>query len=58
MEYIEHNGKTWIDNGVSSHGKDKAEAIKFARWMRKGGFVTAIVKKADGWHVLTRSEER
>ena len=53
---VQHNGQEWFDHGVSTHGKDKANAIKFAAHMRKGGFRSAIVKRSDGWHVLSRSE--
>lgn len=35
----------------------KAEALKSAAWMRKGGFRAAIVKRDDGWHYLSRAGE-
>jgi hypothetical protein len=54
---VEHAGKRWYDHGVSSHGKDRANALKFATHMRKGGFEAAIVKRSDGWHVLSRSAD-
>jgi hypothetical protein len=57
MGTVEHGGQKWWDNGVSSHGKDRANALKFATWMRKGGFRTAIVKRPDGYHVLTRTAD-
>ena len=57
MAAVEHNGETWYDHGVSSHGKDKANALKYAAHMRKGGFRSAIVKRSDGYHVLSRRDD-
>ena len=56
MATVDYNGKRWWDNGVSSHGKDKQNALKYASHMRKGGFDAAIVKRPDGWHVLSKPE--
>lgn len=38
--------------------RTKSDAERLAAWMRRGGFPSRLVKRPDGWHVVTRDRDR